>query len=311
MHGRWFNSGVVLLWLATMSWLVKEKVLPPLLVGEPPNLSKIVKAQELDPPVGWRILCNDRRFGWALSDAKLQPNDLTDIRGRVHIRALKLTETMSGGLRALCKLLGQSIDQLQMDAWSVVTVDPLGGLVEFNSTVQLEPSRDVLSVSGTVEGSQLHLQFRAGGASVRTETFLPAHALLSDALSPQTQLPGLRAGQSWSVPVYSPLLPTSGPLEIIYATVEEIEPILWNGETYDTWVVVYRSEPKSETGAHQTPRGKLWVRRDGTVLKQQVLFFDTLISFIRLSDDETIRLTARTGPEWWKLDRQDWMRHHD
>jgi hypothetical protein len=106
-------------------------------------------------------------------------------------------------------------------------------------------------------------------------------------------------------------LPANSPLEIIYATVEEIEPILWNGEMQETWVVVYRSEPKSETGINQTPRGKLWVRRDGTVLEQQVLFFDTLITFTRLSDDETVRLTARVGPHWWSLERRDGMRHHD
>ena len=42
MHSWRFNTAVVILWLATMSWLVKEKVLPPLLVGEPPNYSRII-----------------------------------------------------------------------------------------------------------------------------------------------------------------------------------------------------------------------------------------------------------------------------
>ena len=311
MHGRWFNSGVLLLWLATMTWLVKEKVLPPMLVGEPPDFSQIVKAQEEAPPVAWRILCNGRRIGWALSDAKLQSNDLTEIHGRVHVRALKLTETMSGGLRTLCRILGQSIDRLQMDAWSVLTIDPLGGLVQFESKVQLQPFQEVFSVMGTVEGNQLHLQFKAGDASMRTDTFLPSRALLSDALSPQTQLPGLRAGQSWSVPVYSPLLPSKGPLEIIYATVEKIEPIRWNGEMERTWLVVYRTEPKSDAGVEQTPRGKLWVRRDGTVLEQQVSFLDTPITFIRLTDDEAAALTARIGPQWWSQNRPDGIQHHD
>jgi len=30
MHHRWLNIAILVLWLATMSWLVKEKVLPPL-----------------------------------------------------------------------------------------------------------------------------------------------------------------------------------------------------------------------------------------------------------------------------------------
>jgi len=45
MSSRWFNTAVVVLWLATMSWLVKEKVLPPLLIGEPPSYSEIIEAQ--------------------------------------------------------------------------------------------------------------------------------------------------------------------------------------------------------------------------------------------------------------------------
>jgi hypothetical protein len=310
MHGRWFNSGVVLLWLITMTWLVKEKVLPPLLVGEPPNFSQIIEAQEQAPPVAWRMLCNGRRLGWALSDAQLRPDKMTEIHGRVHVRAWKLTEAMSGGLRALCRILGQSIDSLQMDAWSVLTIDPLGGLVQLDSAVRLPPFNDVLSVSGTVEGNQLHLQFKAGEMSMRTDSFLPSHALLSDALSPQTQLPGLRAGQSWTVPVYSPLLPSNSPLEIIYATVERIEPILWDGEMQQTWVVEYRTEPNN-TGVEQIPRGKLWVRRDGTVLEQQVLFLDTPITFIRLTDAEAVALIAKIGPKWWSQDRPDGMHHHD
>ena len=32
-----FNVIVVLFWLATMSWLIVAKVLPPMRVGEPPS----------------------------------------------------------------------------------------------------------------------------------------------------------------------------------------------------------------------------------------------------------------------------------
>ena len=51
------------------------------------------------------------------------------------------------------------------------------------------------------------------------EIQLPSDALLSDILSPQMRLPGLRLNQTWTVPVYSPFMPDK-PLEIIRATVE-------------------------------------------------------------------------------------------
>ena len=91
MNSRWYNTAVVVLWLATMSWLVTEKVLPPLLVGEPPSYRQIIEAQNRDPPVGWQVLWKGQPLGWALTDTKLQPNGLTtEIHGRVHFDALPL-----------------------------------------------------------------------------------------------------------------------------------------------------------------------------------------------------------------------------
>ena len=110
MHSRWFNGVVVLLWLAMMSWLVMEKVLPPLLVGEPPSYSKIVEAQGHAPPVGWRISCNGRRLGWALSDTKLQPQRPDGDARPGPDQRLPLNETMSGWLGSLSRLIGQPID---------------------------------------------------------------------------------------------------------------------------------------------------------------------------------------------------------
>ena len=247
MHGRWFNTGVVLLWLTTMSWLVKEKVLPPLLTGQPPRYSEIIKAQKYAPPVGWQILCNEEPIGWALSDAKPQQSGLTEIRGRVHVRTFPLRGTTSSGLRTLLKWAGQHIDDLQLDAWNVLKVDSLGRLAEFDSTVRVDPFQETISVSGVVEnGNQLHLQFRAGGASFRSEAYLPSQGLLSDALSPQMELPGLRAGQSWTVPVYSPFLPAQRPLEIIYATVEGREPDVlgWRRAGHVAGSLPYRAEKR-------------------------------------------------------------------
>ena len=66
MQGRWFNTAVVLLWLVTMTWLVKEKVLPPLLVGEPPSYSRIVEARRDAPPVGWRMSLESPAAGLGL-----------------------------------------------------------------------------------------------------------------------------------------------------------------------------------------------------------------------------------------------------
>lgn len=311
MQSRWFSTAVVLLWLGTMTWLVKEKVLPSLLVGEPPSYSKIIEAQRQTPPVGWRVSFNNRPIGWALTDTKLQSSGLTEIHGRVHFDTLPLQEMMPGWLRSLSRLIEHPADKLQMDARSVLTIDALGHLVRFNSKVRVDPLNEVICVRGTVEGRKLELLVRTGPASFSSEAMLPSDALLSDALSPQTQLPGLRIGQKWTVPVYSPLWPAKYPLEIIHATVEDMEPVFWNGAMEDAWLVVYRNDPSSGTAEGQAPRGKLWVHRNGTVLRQQVLLFDSTITFVRMPDDEAVELAESAGEEWWSTENEQRGDIHD
>ena len=79
----------------------------------------------------------------------------------------------------------------------------------------------------------------------------------------------------------------------------------------DCWLVVYRSDPGSGAGGSQTPRGKLWVRRDGTVLRQQVLLFDSTITFDRLPDDEAAKLAEAAGPQWWSMENDRRGETHD
>ena len=49
MHSRWYSVAVVLLWLATMGWLVSQKVLPSLVIGEPPDYQAILAVQRGAP----------------------------------------------------------------------------------------------------------------------------------------------------------------------------------------------------------------------------------------------------------------------
>ena len=116
---------------------------------------------------------------------------------------------------------------------------------------------------------------------------------MGDSLSPQTHLPGLRVGQTWTVPAYSPFRPPNNPLEILQATVERLEPMSYNGRVEDVWVVVYRSDPGAGLAHNGVPRQRLWVRRNGTVLRQQIRLFDATIAFTRLPRDQAIALERR------------------
>jgi len=304
MNSRWYNTSVVVLWLATMSWLVREKVLPPLLVGEPPSYCQVIEAQNRDPPVGWKVLWKGEPLGWALTDTKLQPTGLTEIHGRVHFDKFPIGAMTPVWLQPFLGLIKKPAGQLRMDASSELLIDTFGRLLRFDSAVQLDPLIEKVSMRGTVEGGQLELLVRSGNQSFSHEIPLPPKALLSDALSPQTRLPGLHVGQTWSVPIFNPLWPTKSPIEIICATVEGSEPIYWNGVIEDAWLVVYRHDSGSGARASQNVKGRLWVRRDGAVLQQEAMLFDSSVVFVRLADKETTKLIDETaGPRWWAFGR--------
>jgi hypothetical protein len=97
-------------------------------------------------------------------------------------------------------------------------------------------------------------------------------------------------GQRWTTPVYSPFRPLNSPMEMLEATVERREPILWNGGSVSTLVVVYRAD--SGMSLTSEPRGKLWVRSDGTVLRQEVTMLNSHLQFTRLGARASRRLSS-------------------
>ena len=295
MGSRWFNLAVVLLWLATMTWLLKEKVLPPLWIGEPPSYRTILAARRTEPPVGWRLALDGRPIGWALSSTKPLPNRLTEIRSRVHFDELPLAELAPGWIGTFLSLTKYRRAKLQMDTTSKLLIDPLGRLSRFDSSVRIEGVKHVVRIEGNIEDADLRLSVRAGELTYEeTVRSISSDALLGDSFSPQTRLPGLREGQTWTVPTFSPLGRLDSPVEILHATVERIEPAVPGGAT---WLVVYRSDPGIGLGVGKRPQGKLWVRRDGTVLRQEVMIFNSRMTFLRMSGEEAAALADQVAVE--------------
>ena len=303
MSSRWFNVAVVGFWLLTMGWLVREKILPSLVVGDPPTYRTILADRETrEAPVAWSISLNDAPLGWAEARNKVLDNGVTDMRSHVRISRLPLAEITPGWMNSLLKLLAGSHEwselQLAVDAQSSLEIDPLGRPIGFYSRAllgdegslpddthldaQVVPGAVQVTVQGVVEGSQLKLKVRTGQLVYNTTAYLPPNALVSDALSPQARLPDLKVGQSWTMPVYSPLRPPTAPVEVLQATVERRDAILWHDQVVGTYLVVFRSDPGVELSNNQTARAKAWVRADGAVLKQEVMLMSTRLTFERL-----------------------------
>jgi hypothetical protein len=293
MEHRWMKAVVVLFWMTTMTWLVVEKVLPPLVRGDPPTFHSAYGNLDPEAPaIGWTVAWNDRPIGWAASRV-LRPNSgLLEVHSRVHFDHWPLEELVPVWLRSVLRNAVSPLGSLEMDAFNRLEIDPLNRLVGFRSTIHLEKVRQAIVIEGTVEGTRLKLRIDAGEVSYAPpDHYLPQDALVGDELSPQSKLIGLHVGQTWTVPVYNPLQPDS-PMEVLEATVKGHDTIFWGGQGVDVLVVIYQSDSGSALGAPRAPRGKLWVRRDGTVLRQETWLFGSRLKFQRLSPGESAKLTA-------------------
>lgn len=305
MTNRWFSIAVVLFWITSMSWLVHDKILPPLIVGEPPSFRTILEhQQQRTEPVGWTIAVGDKPVGWAISVTERHATQIGEFRSRLHLDRLPLSE-MLGELAKLLPAQGRDVANMVLDANSRLEIDPLGRPISFQSTAVFRPpdvhfprnpfldgSAFRVSVKGTVEGSEMLLVLRMGDFVHNKSVYIPADSLMGDVLSPQAFLPNLRVGQTWTVPVYSPFRPPTSPVEILQATVEDIEPIVWQNAVTPTSLVVYRTDSGAGHAGAQDLRGKNWVKLDGMVIKQEVKMLSAHLTFVRMTTEEANKLVA-------------------
>ena len=288
VHGRWFNIVVFSLWIVVMGWLFWVKIRPELLVGDPPNDNTILAAQQKNPTNAWKVLWNNREIGWAVTTTTGLPKDLTQVNSTIHIESLPLNEILPHSLKGYLAL-GRGVGEIPVDAASELVFDPLGKLSRFSSQLQL-PGIEPFKVQGTIDGPRMtvsmHWRFFNTDRSMRTP-----RAMLRDEFSPQTHLPGLRNGQSWTMDVFSPMRPDGDPLEVIHAKVEGRQPIYWKGRIVRAWLVVYRAPSKADPEGEV--RGKTWVHPDGEVLQQEAKLSSSTVAFRRLPDEQAGELAER------------------
>jgi hypothetical protein len=283
-----YNALVVAFWLAAMSWLVIAKVLPPLLLGEPPTYRTILAVDEQgeiqDAHVVWDIECDQRPIGQATSTIELMTDGIRELHSDVRFWDLPLDSISPLRLGVFAPSPEGKSRSIALAAKSVLEIDPLGRLLGFESNLELGLLAEPIQVVGLVDGTQLKITVRSGEFIYRHDTVLPNDSLLSDALSPQSRLPGLRIGQTWLVPLYSPFHQRTQPLEALQAKVERKEPLAWHGSLVETLLVVYYDEQGGRLGGASEPRGRIWVRPDGMVLQQEAPLVNSMLRFIRRPD---------------------------
>lgn len=301
MYSRWFSTAVVLLWLSTMGWLVKEKVLPPLLLGDPPSHQSILEARRGQPPVGWRLQWNRRDVGWATSSTTQLADGGTRIDNHVHFDDLPVNEMAPGWLQAIFRVVKPAAQSaargdrgtsanIQTDALSSLVIDASNRLREIESSVSFHPSGQTISMRGVATGSKLNITVHTFDVDLKAQIPLDADTLLHDAISPTTCLPNLYEGQTWTVSVLTPLKYPNSPHEILLAKVEGLRRIHHEGRITDVWLVTYHNNPGKKLSTETKPRTQLWVRPDGVVIKQEMSILNSTMTFLRLADKEALEL---------------------
>ena len=87
---------VVCFWVAAMSWLAGEKILPVLLEGDPPDYRASLQESEAGP-VCWQIKWEERPIGFAATQVLPPEAGCTESRRIVHFAELPL-ESMAGAM---------------------------------------------------------------------------------------------------------------------------------------------------------------------------------------------------------------------
>jgi hypothetical protein len=311
MRSRWYRLAVLVLWGAATIWLVAKKILPPLLIGEPPVYASTAMDKSR-PPVAWYLNLNENRLGWALSEISRQATDVTEIHSLVHIDGLPLDQLFPSALRPFVRASTQLANSKGIDVESQMLINPLNQLQSFQSKVKSCPhtGQSLVAIEGNVDADTLTLTFRYGDMPQEKIPLAMPENKIRDSFSPETELRGLRLGQSWTIVSYSPMALPSNPLdyfqhraptEVLLAQVEEETSVMWNGQMEPVWLVVYRSDTGSQSPASdKNIRNRLWVRRpdpiigprptDGMVIRQEVILSGNSLLFSRMPDKDAVKL---------------------
>ncbi len=299
MRFRWYRFAVFALWLSAITWLTVRKILPPFFKGEPPGYE--TAASDLPrPPVGWNLYLDQTCLGWALSESTQQSTDTTEIHSLIHFDRFPLEKLLPFLLRQLVLASLPHTVNTEMEVEShLLTNTALNQLVSFESKFRPKGGQSYVKINGDLEGDKLKLSVHLPNFDNPNIELPMPDARIRDSFSPEMELHDLHLNQSWTIISYSPMAVANRPLdmiqgrpptEVLFARVEDRIPFAWNGRTRPTWLVVYRSEADEGPGSEKSIRNRLWVRRDGTVVKQEVTLGEHQLRFIRMSDEDAIRL---------------------
>ncbi|RUL87206.1 hypothetical protein [Tautonia sociabilis] len=275
MPPRLVSLGILLLWAVSASSLLVRDVLPDLLVGPPPDLRDVARADDSAGPTRWTILVDDpsaedpddlRAVGLAVTETDRMPDG--------HVRLGSEVVFDAGAMLQRTPLEGTDGQRLVVK--SVLDVDQAGNLNMLRTAVRIEgdPS-ELLILEGHLEDDAIAITARGPMLVFGERTFrfpYRARGMVQNSLSPLERIPGLHVGQRWESRVVSPL---TGRVETVHVEVTDRNVMVpWGDGLVPTFLIETRMALPM-----RVVRARTWAREsDGLVLRQEVpLMIVTLV----------------------------------
>lgn len=288
------KAALFLFWVLSMTWLVTTKIWPDLGPTTLPDVAYFDAASpSQEVSTRWDVYTNGRRIGRAETIATRAEDGTAQVNSTLHVDRIsldRLVHQMFGSWGRLIRWVETMPTDLEIsfDAETNMTLDRDGQLETFIVHVSTDDVPELFIVEGTRQGARLAVRVASRSANnepaielLRTSFTLPENGLAADVFSPHPRLANLRKGQKWRFETYQ-AFPPGRSLRLTEATVQREELILWQGDVETVFVVAYRDISHKGPTASAHPYSHLWVRDDGTVLKQQITISSLQLEFHRL-----------------------------
>ena len=276
---------ILLGWVVAATGLFRRDILPDFLTTPPPDLRSIAVAGETARPTRWNLSVSDdvgsRTVGQAFTRTERNPDGGTNLISEVSFES---NEMLRG--TPFAANLATERGEGHLTVFNTCEIDPAGFLRQFRIIVRsLDDPSPLITIDAHVIGRSIKVVARGPSPLLHWTRSIPyePRGMIQNGIGPIDRMPGLQVGQRWSTEVVSPL---TGMAESAITEVTGKKSIQWNNELVTTLEVVQKLKLNS---------ARMWVRRDGLVLRQEIPFPMLRLRLDRVPD--SIENGAKTGDQ--------------